>query len=78
LALSADGWRAVSGGNGTVRVWDIETGKEIYRFNGHTGGVWATVFTPDGKCVLSACGSPDGTMLLWEVPQHLRKVPGKK
>src|SRR5262249_60559845 len=74
LALSADGRRAVSGGNGTVRVWEVETGKEIYRFDGHTGGVRATVFTPDGKRVLSACENLDGTLLLWELPQHLRKV----
>jgi WD40 repeat protein len=79
LALSADGRRVVSGGNdSTARVWDVETAKEIYRFDGHEGGVYAVAFSADGDRVLSACGAPDGPMLLWELPQDLRKAPLKK
>jgi WD40 repeat protein len=62
----------------TVRVWDVETGKELYRFEGHPAGVWAVVFIPDGNRVVSGSGATDGTLLLWELPQKLTKAPGKK
>src|SRR5262249_32979922 len=41
VALSADGQRALSGGNdGTMRLWDVETGKEIRRpFTGFPSAV---------------------------------------
>jgi eukaryotic-like serine/threonine-protein kinase len=79
LALTLDGRRVVSGGDdATARVWDVETGKELYCFEGHEGGVWAVAFTPDGNRVLSGCGTRDGTVLLWELPEQQRSTPWKK
>jgi eukaryotic-like serine/threonine-protein kinase len=79
LALAANGRRIVSGGDdATARVWDVETAKELYCFDGHEGGVWAVAFTPDGNRVVSGCGTRDGTVLLWELPKHLRSAPLKK
>jgi len=66
VAISADGRRALSGGVGAeVILWDLETGKEIRRFSGHTGTIWAVCFSPDGRRALS--GSIDHTVRLWDV-----------
>lgn len=45
------------------------SGKELRRFEGHQGPVWKTVFSADGKRVLSGSGFPkgDSTMRLWDV-----------
>ncbi len=49
----------------TVRVWDLATGRELRRFEGHLGRVKAIAFTPDGRSVVS--GSEDATALVWDV-----------
>jgi WD40 repeat protein len=67
VALAPDGKRALSGGaDRTMRLWDVETGKEEHKFERHTDWVWGVAFTPDGKRVLS--GSADSTMRLWSMP----------
>jgi WD40 repeat protein len=66
--ISPDGTAAIaafelSGGTGestrAVILWDLETGEELQRFEGHTEWVRGTTFSPDGKLVVSASG--DGT-----------------
>jgi WD40 repeat protein len=53
--ISPDGKRLVSGGaDWTVRLWDLETGKELTYLDGHGGGVLDVAFSPDGKRILSA------------------------
>lgn len=65
VAFSPDGRYALSGGgNGTLKLWDVSTGKEIRTFIGHTDWV-RSVFSPDGRYALS--GSLDKTLKLWEV-----------
>ncbi len=51
----------------SVRLVDVETGKELHRFDGHTDAVTSAVFLPDGKFALT--GSADNTMRLWRLPE---------
>ena len=59
-AFSPDGVLVLTGGqDGTVRLWEMATGKEIRRYEGHTRRVVAVAFSPDGHWVLH--GSSDET-----------------
>jgi WD40 repeat protein len=58
-----------------VRLWDVATGKEIHRFAGHSGSIYALSFSPDGR--LLASGSDDTTALVWDMEPINRKVKPK-
>jgi WD40 repeat protein len=66
VAFSPDGKLALSGSkDNTLKLWDVQTGKEIRTFNGHDREVESVAFSPDGKFILS--GGGDGTLRLWDV-----------
>jgi WD40 repeat protein len=48
-----------------LRLWDLESGGELRRFEGHRGGVTTVAVLPDGQRALS--GSFDGTLRLWDL-----------
>ena len=54
-----------SGGNdGTVRVWDVATGKESATLK-HSDFVQGLAFRPDGKALTT--GSIDGVVRHWDL-----------
>jgi hypothetical protein len=54
VAFSPDGRiLAVGGGDGTVRRFDVRSGRELPPLVGHANSIAALCFTPDGKSLLS-------------------------
>ena len=66
VAFAADGLRAVSASlDGTVRVWELETGRELLRFQKHGDRVNCVRTLHDGQQVVS--GGDDAVLRLWNL-----------
>lgn len=66
LSFSPDGEKLVSSSNdGSVLVWDVDSGRVLKRFEGHTGFVRGCAFFPDGERVAS--GDAVGQVALWSI-----------
>jgi len=64
VVISSDGQFALSGAwDGTLRLWDINTGTTTRRFMGHTKDVLSVAFSADNRQIVS--GSRDKTIKLW-------------
>ena len=66
VAVSVDGRRVVSAGqDGTLRVWDLDTGEPLRTLTGHHRRVVAVAVSVDGRRVVSA--GQDGTLRVWDL-----------
>ena len=64
LAVSVDGSLAAVGlMDGSIRLFDVATGREISSLEGHAGVITALEFSPDGSILAS--GGRDGVVILW-------------
>ncbi len=54
---------ASASGDRTVKLWNVQTGKEIETLKGHNNDVLGVSFSPDGQTIAS--GSRDRTVKLW-------------
>lgn len=67
LALSPDGrLLATTSGDGSLRFWNLTTGKVVAQRQGPAGPARAVAFHPGGRLLAVACA--DSTILLWDVP----------
>ena len=60
----------------TVRLWDVETGRQLLVMSGHTDHVKGVAFLPDGRRGIS--GADDDTLRLWDLAtgRELRRFVG--
>ncbi len=90
VAFSPDGDTAISGSGPddyendplpgsdlSMRLWDLSTGEEIRRFDGHNHTIFDVAFRPDGRTAVS--GSWDGSLILWdlETGEVLQRMVGE-
>ena len=63
--ISNSNYLATTGMDNTARIWDISTGKEIFRLPHDEREVWTVESSPDGKYIATA--GQDYTARVWEV-----------
>jgi WD40 repeat protein len=65
VAFDPQGRTLASGSTGgTVKLWEVRSGKLLRRLERHSGSVLSVAFDPQGRTLAS--GSADGTAKLWE------------
>jgi WD40 repeat protein len=81
-AFSPDGKYVLSGGaDAVVRLWNLETGREMKQFQGHktgyAGGISSVAFSPDGRYAMTNAYS-DGNVILWDIEKgvEVRRFSG--
>ena len=65
VAFAPDG-KTLAGAawDGSIRLWDVASRRELHQFPGHRGWVKVVAFSPDGASLAS--GGKDGHIRLWE------------
>ena len=65
VTFSPDGTQvATARSDGVIKVWNAETGQEVFTLLGHPDSVFGVTFSPDGRRLAS--GGADGAIVLWD------------
>jgi WD40 repeat protein len=79
VAFSSDGKTLAAGSwDGSVRLWEVATGKELHQFRDQKTPVRAVAFSPDGRML--ACGGEGSAIVLRDTAtgKELRKLMGHR
>jgi WD40 repeat protein len=82
LVWSQDGKTFLSGSwDGSIRLWDVQTGKEVAHLQAGYGRVMSLALSPDGKYALSSyLNGPNQPVIFWnlEIQKEINRfgVPG--
>ncbi len=74
--FSRDGSIILTGVDERVILWEVDTGKRLRTFSGHSAAVSSIAISPDGNTVMS--GDISGELILWdfETAQPVRRFAG--
>ncbi|CAD8144978.1 unnamed protein product [Paramecium octaurelia] len=56
----------------SIHLWDVKTGQQKAKLDGHSNGVYSICYFPDGTTLAS--GSDDKSIRLWDVKTGLQKA----
>jgi len=66
VTLTSDGRYAISGSwEGTLSMWDLQSGQLVKKLEGHTSKILVVVVTVDSRLIIS--GSTDKTLKVWDL-----------
>jgi len=70
MAFSSDGKLFATGSKDkTVRLWDVESGKQLASLP--AGDCWSLAFSPDGKTL--ATGTREKIIKLWDIAEVIKE-----
>jgi COMPASS component SWD3 len=55
----------LTAGDGTIKIWSVETGRHERTFEGHLAGISTIAWSPDSRWIAS--GGDDKIIRLWDV-----------